>query len=134
MISNELIKAAIVAKTQATATIIAALTDGATGIKEFNYRGTDFSYPCIRIHIDSQYGIVCPSGIEFSFYVFSEKASSKEADHIAGIVVSTFQDLSFSQNGIKFVNINILENIPAIAQDELTWRSQIRCRTIIHNG
>lgn len=137
MISNELIQAAIVAKTQASATIIAALTDGATGIKEFNYKGADFSYPCVRIQLDSQIDIseiACPSQVEFSFYIFSEKASSKEANQIAGIIVSAFRGLSFSQNSIKFVKINILENIPAIAQDERLWRAQIRCRTIIHNG
>jgi hypothetical protein len=137
MISNDIIQAAILAKTQTTTTLTVALTDGANGIKQLNYKGTDFHYPCVRLALEGQTDLSetsCPSRVEFSFYIFSEKASSKEADQIAGIIVSAFRGLSFSQNSIKFVKINILENIPAIAQDERLWRAQIRCRTIIHNG
>lgn len=137
MISNELVQAALLAKAQATATITTALTDGADGIKELNYMGTDFAYPCVRIALEGQNDISgenvhCPSQVDFSFYIFSEKSSSKEANQIAGKVVSAFRGISFSQNTVKFVKIRILENIPAIAQDERTWRAQIRCQSIIH--
>lgn len=137
MVSNELIQAAILAKAQSVAAITTLLADGASGIKELNYKGTDFHYPCIRIAVEGQTdisgtNISCPSQVDFSFYVFSEKPSSKEANQIAGSIVSFFRGLSFSQGGVKFVKINITENIPAIAQDELTWRAQIRCRNIVH--
>jgi hypothetical protein len=136
MIDNNLIQAALLAKAQSVAAITTALTSGADGIKELNFKGTDFSYPCIRIALEGQIDIAgtnthCPSQADFSFYVFSEKASSKEANQIAGKVVTAFRGLSFSQSTVKFVKIRILENIPAIAQDERTWRAQIRCQSII---
>lgn len=137
MISNDLIQAALLAKAQAIAALTASLTSGASGIKHLNYKGTDFSYPCVRIALEGQTDVSgtntnCPSQVDFSFYVFSEKASSKEADSIAGIIVAAIRGIGFSQNTVKFVKIRILENIPAIAQDERTWRAQIRCQSIVH--
>ena len=135
MISNDVIQAALLAKAQAIATLTSALTDGTKGIKEFNYKGTDFSYPCVRLALERQTELSemsCPSQVDFSFYVFSEKSSSKEADQIAGIIVSAIRDISFKQNTVRFTKIRILENIPAIAQDEITWRAQIRCQSIIN--
>jgi hypothetical protein len=139
MISNDLIQAALLTKAQSFATITTALPSGADGIKELNYKGSDFAYPCIRIALEGQIDIAgmnthCPSQVDFSFYVFSEKASSKEANEIAGKVVSAFRGLSFGQSTVKFVKIRIQENIPAIAQDERTWRAQIRCQSIIHTA
>lgn len=139
MISNELVQAAIVAKAQASATLIAALSQGIDGIKELNWKGTDFTYPCVRIALEGQTDLTetnvsCPSQVDFSFYVFSETASSKQANQIAGIIVTAFRGLSFAQNTVKFVKIRIQENIPAIAQDERTWRAQVRCQSIIHTA
>ena len=139
MISNELIQAAILAKIQATVSITSLLADGINGIRELNYKGTDFAYPCIRIALEGQTDIAgtnthCPSQADFSFYIFSEKSSSKETNQIAGKVVTAFRGLSFSQSTVKFVKINILENIPAIAQDERTWRAQIRCQSTVHTA
>jgi len=137
MVSNELIHAAILSKAQASVAITSSLPDGTKGIKESGYKGTDFSYPCVRLAIEGQTDILgtntnCPSQVDFSFYVFSEKASSKEADQIAGKIVTGFRGISFEQDAVKFVKIRILENIPAIAQDERTWRAQIRCQSMIH--
>lgn len=137
MISNDLIQAALLAKAQTIAALTAALTSGAKGIKELDYKGTDFSFPCVRIALEGQTDISgtntnCPSQVDFSFYVFSEKSSSKESNQIAGIIVTAFRGMSFSQSTVKFVKIRITENIPAIAQDEITWRAQIRCQSIAH--
>ena len=135
MVSNDIIQAALLAKVQSITALTAALADGANGIKQLNYKGTDFGYPCVRLALEGQTEIAemsCPSQVDFSFYVFSEKSSSKEADQIAGIIVSAIRGLSFQQGTVKFVKIRIVENIPAIAQDEVTWRSQIRCQSIIN--
>lgn len=139
MISNDVIQAALLAKAQSTTSITSLLPDGANGIKQLNYKGTDFSLPCIRLAIESQTDVFgteanCPSQVDFSFYVFSEKASSKEADQIAGAVVAAFRGLSFQRDTVKFVKIRILENVPAVAEDERTWRAQIRCQSIVHEA
>lgn len=136
MISNDLIQAAIIAKANSSAVLIAAPLSSGT-VLEYNFQGTDWTYPCVRLQLESQPDATedsCPSAVEFSFYVFSEQSSSKQANQLAGRVVSVFRGLSFTQNSIKFVKVKILENIPAIRQDVRTWRAQIRCRSVIHNA
>jgi hypothetical protein len=136
MISNDLIQAAIIAKANSSAIITAPLSSGT--VLEYDFQGTDWTYPCIRLQMESNGDVSedsqsCPSVVEFSFYVFSERNSSKQANQLAGRVVSVFRGLSFTQNNIKFVRVKI-ENIPAIRQDVRTWRAQIRCRSTIHNA
>ncbi len=138
MIDNDVVQAAILAQTQSEPTITALLPEGTAGIKELNWKGTDFKYPCIRIGLESQTDLMevnssCPSQEDFSFYIFSETASSKEANQIAGKVVSAFRGFAFAKNNVKFVKIRITENIPAIAQDARLWRAQVRCQSIIHS-
>jgi hypothetical protein len=135
MVSNDIIQAALLAKAQSIVALTAALTGGASSIKQLNFKGTDFSYPSVRLALEGQTELSemsCPSQVDFSFYVFSEKSSSKEADQIAGIIVSAIRGISFKQNTVRFTKIRITENIPAIAQDEVTWRSQIRCQSIVN--
>jgi len=136
MISNELIQSALISKANGDTVIVASpLVSGS--VREFNFQGTDFSYPAVRLQIESQIDVAdtnvhCPSQVDFSWYVFSEKASSLEANSIAGRLVSELRGLSFSQNNIKFVKIRVLENIPAIREDERTWRAQVRCQSVVH--
>lgn len=137
MIDNDLIQTAILLKSQSVTALTASLPSGTASIKEFNWKGTDFQYPCVRIAVESQFDLTetnvsCPSQVDFSFYIFSEKQSSKEANQIAGKVVTGFRGLSFSQNSIKFVKVRVLEHIPAIAEDERTWRAQVRCQSVVH--
>lgn len=137
MISNELIQAALTAKVNGNSVITASIASGT--IIEYNFQGTDFLYPNARLQIESQNDVAdtnvhCPSQVDFSWYIFSERASSKECNQIAGKFVSQLRGLSFAQNSIKFVKIRILENIPAIREDERTWRAQIRCQSIVHNA
>lgn len=137
MIDNNLLQAALIAKANGNATITASLPSGT--ILEYNFQGTDLTYPLARLQLESQAdlsepNVHCPSQVDFSWYIFSEKNSSKECNQIAGKFVSQFRGLSFSQNSIRFVKIRILENIPAIREDERTWRAQVRCQSIVHNG
>jgi len=139
VIDNDLIQAAILAKAQTITALTSSLPSGTASIKEYNWRGVIFQYPCVRLDIESQVdlsetNVSCPAQIDFSFYIYSESQSSREANQIAGKVVTGFRGLSFSQNSIKFVKVRILENIPALVEDERTWRAQVRCQSIVHAG
>ena len=107
------------------------------GVSELNWRGDVFSYPNVRIGLESQTDLTPDSNctpviIDWSTYIFSEKHSSLEADEIAGLIAVYFKDLNFSANGIRFVRVQILENIPALQEDSNTWRAQVRCRSIVY--
>lgn len=135
MIDNDLIQAALIANANGNPVITGILPLGS--VLEYNFQGTDTSYPSARLQLESQSDLAelnaqCPSQVDWSWYIFSEKGSSKECNQIASKFVSQFRGSSFSQNNIKFVKIRILENIPAIREDERTWRAQIRCQSIVH--
>jgi hypothetical protein len=137
MIPNDVTKAAVVAKLKANATLVARLPDGSQGIREAGWRGNVFKYPNVRVEMESQIDATpdsncTPVNQAWSVYVFSESHSSQEADDIAGVIASYFKGLSFSGSGVRFSRVEVLENIPAIPDDERTWRAQVRCRSIIY--
>jgi hypothetical protein len=137
MISNDEVKEAIVTNLKAYATLVARLADGQQGIRERGWRGDVFQYPCVRVDLESQRDLTPESNCtpvtqEWSIYVYSEEHSSREADQIAGLIANHFQGLFFSDNNIKFTRVNILESIPALPEDERTWRAQVRCRSILY--
>ena len=135
MIDNDLVQAALILKANSTAGITSSVPSGT--ILEYEFQGADWSYPNARLQIESQSDVSedsgsCPSRVDFSWYIFSEKGTSKEADQIAGDFVAAFRGLSFTANNIKFVRVRVLENIKAIRQDSRTWRAQVRCQSVIH--
>lgn len=137
MIANDVTKAAVVAKLKTNATLVARLPDGLLGIREVGWRGNIFQYPNVRVEMETQFDSIqnsnCTSANQsWSVYVYSNLHSSQEADEIAGIIASFFKGISFSGIGVKFSNVEILENIPAVPEDERTWRAQVRCRSTIY--
>lgn len=137
MIANDQVKEAIVSILKADATLVAQLPEGTLGIKERNWRGNVFQLPNVRVDLEPQRDLTPDSNCtpvvqDWSVYVYSQKHSSQEADQIAGIIANLFQGSFFVQNNIKFSRVNILESIPAIPDDENTWRAQVRCRSIIY--
>ena len=137
MIGNDIIQQALVSKANSTPNIQSSLPSGT--ILEANVQTTDFTYPCARIQVESQIDIGemnthCPSQVDWSFYIYSEKASSRECNQIATKFTDSFRGISFGLHGVKFSRIRILENIPAIREDERTWRAQVRCQSVVHNA
>jgi len=137
MIDNNLLQAALIAKANSSTGIQTYLSSGT--VLEYNWQGVDFGMPAARLQIEGQSDISelnehCPSQVDFSWYIFSEKQSSKECNQIAGAFVTAFRGISFEKNAIKFVRVRISENIPAIREDERTWRAQVRCQSIVHSA
>lgn len=125
--SNNEVKAGLVAKLKADATLLAELSSSAD-IKEAQWQGTEFVYPAVRVRLfandspnnDCEYNIV-----NGSIMVFSEEYSSLEADRIAGIIRTILHKKSFSSSGVAFTGMRVTNLVPAIRQDENTWRSEV---------
>lgn len=140
MIPNDTTKAAVVAKTKSITSLTSLLPDGLQGVREFGWRGGgqgSFQYPNVRVEMETQLDVTPDSNCtpvyqSWSFYVFSEHHSSQEADNLAGIIANFFKGLSFTGTGVVFSRTEILESIPAVPEDENTWRAQVRCRSIIY--
>ena len=126
MLRNDQIQAPWIAYLKSNAAILAELDDN-DEIREDGWKGTDFSYPNIRVRlIDNipQAGRDCNlHDVIISTMVFSEEASSQQADRIAGIIMVELHDLQFTSNGIAF-GVRTTSLAPAIWSDEQTWRSE----------
>jgi len=126
MLSNDQIQAGLVAYLKSKTLIIAEVT--ASEIRENEWQGTSFKYPNIRVRMISNTPPTHDScnltKISVSFLVFTEDASSKNADKIAGIINDTLHNKSFSSTSIEF-SLWTTNLIPAIRSDERTWRSEV---------
>jgi hypothetical protein len=137
MIPNDQVKETIVSRLKSLSSLVNLLPDGLKGIRELYWRGTDFAYPNVRVEIENQTDAIpnpdcLPAYVDFSIYVFSEHRSSQQADDIAGIIVAYIRGSSITINTVKFSKVAVLENIPATPESEITWRAQIRCRSLVN--
>lgn len=132
MISNNEIQAAIVAYLKSKPLITAEITS--TEIREDQWQGTTFAYPNIRVRLISNVPPTSDdcnlSKISLSVMVFTEDASSLNADRIAGIINDTLHNKSFSSNSIEF-RLWTTNLIPAIRSDKRTWRSEVLMSGIV---
>jgi len=126
MLSIAEVKESIIAYLKANVTITSKLTDGADEIRELQWQGTRFTYPNVRVRVRElqpfqECGYSLMAG---SIYVFSEDASSKEADEIAGIIANVLHATYFSSAGVAN-SLWITELVPSVRQDERTWRAEV---------
>lgn len=139
MISNSDIKAAWVAKLKANAAIIALVS--AQEIREFEWKGTDFVYPNIRVRLlnltPTNTNANCQSfDSRVSILIFTELKSSKQADDIAAVVAEQFWGHTFSNSGVRFSGIILQSVSPAITPEEDTnsWRSAVEFSTVVQRA
>lgn len=121
------IQAGLVQYLKSKTTIVDLIyNDDSEQIKEYDWQGTIAFYPCIRVRILNNYPMQQCGGSTFnaSILAFSEEASSREANQIAGIIASVIRDKGYKSNGVAFYT-KINDLVPAIRQDVRTWRSEV---------
>jgi hypothetical protein len=135
MISDQLVQADLITKLKSIISVTTILPEGANGIKELQWQGDTFQYPAVRLDLEDcgyefdeqeQCGLYFA---EFSVYVFSEERSSKQCSTIKGLLENALTGLGWTGTNARYNRLRLAENIPAIRQDERTWRSQLRYRT-----
>lgn len=94
MIPNHVIQEAFVVKLKAASGVTVILKQGASGVKEDQYQGSDYAYPGVRIDIIRQVPDPlleqCDIGRLFaSVRCYAEGGSSRTADILAGAVNAT---------------------------------------------
>lgn len=127
MLGIDDIRGALIDYMKSKPDIIAAL-GSTTEIRERQWQGTEFDYPCIRVKINSivpQMAGECNIfDCSLSILVFSETASSSQADNIAGIINTILHRRSFEQGSVKF-NLWTSRLVEAIREDARTWRAEL---------
>jgi hypothetical protein len=126
MLRNDQIQAAWVSYLKSNITILAELDDNEE-IREDGWKGSNFTYPNIRVRLIDNTpvnGSDCDlHDVTVSTMVFSEEASSQQADRIAGIIMTELHDTQFVSNNISF-GVRTTSLAHAIWSDEQTWRSE----------
>jgi len=126
MLSIAEVKEGLISYLKSKTSITDRLTDGANEIREVQWQGSDFTYPNVRVRVRELTPFAdCGLGtIACHIYVFSEDASSKEADEISGIIANELHEKHFSSSGVMY-NLWVTDVISAIRQDIRTWRTEI---------
>lgn len=134
LIGDEVIQAAIIAKLKSLAPFQSVQSGE---VRELEWQGDSFSYPNIRVELEDNVPyfdeqLKCTlQRVEFSVYCFSEQRSSKECSQVKTSVINAMVSNGFNNSGlgVRFLPVRIMDNVPAVREDERTWRSQVRFGT-----
>lgn len=129
--SNSDLQKAIIYKLKQNAALLASLSD-TTEIREAQWQGIDFIYPCVRVALGSQQTHIrgCTlHNLSFSVSAFSEQISSKQANDIAYLVAEALKT-PFSYTTVKFLSL-AATLIDAVRQDQ-TWVAKVNYATLVY--
>lgn len=101
-------------------------------VRESQWQGTSFEYPNVRISLDTISPIaICNTSTGLAYLqVFSEDASSREANSISCELQDELHNKSFVSGPVRF-NTIVTGVVPAIRVDERTWRSEVILKLIL---
>lgn len=137
MIADNLVQADLITKLKSITSVTNVLGDGVLGIKELEWQGDSFTYPCIRLDLEDvgyEFDEQENCGLyfcEFSIYTFSQERSSKQCSQIKGLLETALTGLGFSGTYTKFNRLRLVDSVPAVREDSRTWRTQLKYRSRI---
>lgn len=126
IVSNYAAQSALISWLKSRPAIVAELIDE-DEIKEDQWGGTAYAYPGIRVRlISNQFvpGQPCFQTIMLGIQVYTEDASSLNADRIAGIIANELDNKKFITSGIQFSTV-VTNLVPAYHRDAQTWMSEV---------
>lgn len=136
MLGDELVQAAIITKLKSLTPLV---TVASTEIRELEWQGDTFTYPNIRVELETNEWAFDEQEkcllqyVEFSIYCFSEQRSSKECSQIKSAVINALGGIGFTSGLVKFSRLRLVDNVPAVREDERTWRSQVKFGSRVSN-
>lgn len=132
MITLNDVQGGLIARAKAQSALVALLPSGTQEIKEDEWQGDRFSYPCVRLDLGPMYPVEdCEMfRVTFSFQAYSESPTSMEANAIASEINDLFHNKSFKQGNVRFL-VYGRGLTPAIRQDERTWRAAANFQALV---
>ena len=126
LITNYDIQSTLITWLKTKTTIVNELQDSEQ-IKDDQYQGTLSVYPAVRVRLisnrpENKQGCIQP--ITLGIQVYTEDASSKNCDVIAGIIAKEVHDNQFSASGFLF-GMFVTDLVPAYRRDARTWMSEV---------
>lgn len=131
LIRDDQIQAGLISYLKSKDTITSLVTGTyAVEIREDQWQGTQFTYPAVRVRLirnTPTNNAGCRHEFVAGILVFSEEASSRECDQIAGIIGEELHGIGFDSNNVAFVT-QVTDLVPAIRSDVRVWRSEVLIR------
>lgn len=120
---------AIIANLKAYAALVAIVSQD---IREANWMGDSFAYPCVRVDLTKLNNSEDSNGncvdnwfdMQFSVYIFSEGKSSLQCQTLMGLIGQRFQNEIISSADIKSFPLRVIYN-PVITDGESMWRGEV---------
>lgn len=140
MISPNLLQAQVVTALQGNATLVAALPELGAGIREAEWHGTDFQYPCVRVRRPALE--VQPNGgrcldavanATFMVDVHSKRDTSRIAQEILGLVEAALrgQTLNTADLSATALRPTALAPVSENPENETIWSGSATFRTVV---
>jgi hypothetical protein len=130
--TSETFKDAWISNLKAQSNIVSLLSDPKE-IRETEWQGSDWTYPCIRVAVEfipsSNY---CgPDDANIEIEVYSEQKSSKQSVHIASMIQAHYHGHPFTQSPTRF-NTVVVRKVEKPNRDVPAWvtRVHIFCQGI----
>ena len=139
MISPDLVQAAIIAKLQADATLLAWLTarSAASEIRENQWQGVSFVYPAVRVDLLPQTEPAnppCYSQQLFNVFAFAEGDSSQNSAILAGLIDSALIRKQMTGTGFATGHIISLGSVPPLRTAERIWQATGQYQMNVYGG
>ena len=138
MISTASVQAAIITILKADAALVAALNGSSAEIREEQWMGTDYDYPCVRVHITRLAPIGEPGSCEDTAFDCDFNAAFREVDPSStstadgmALIIAALVGEKLSGTGFVGRSAVKLADVPGpIAEAENTWMSRafFHCR------
>jgi hypothetical protein len=137
MISEDEVQMVLTSILKTNPTVIGLLPEGASGIKEYQWQGTNFKYPAIRVQLHPQKPYPEETNCEkylqpWSYLILSEQKSSKEASAIMGAVLQAVYKHNYVVSGVALPFVHLDSMIPPIRRDVMTWRAELSLHSAIY--
>lgn len=114
---------------------ITSLMTGVSGteIRESNWQGGDYTYPAIRVYVDTFPSVngCGPDTAQITTCVFSEQKSSLEAKHISGTLVKNVHKKRFTSNGVTFEMVRVTKTTKS-ERSIYAWQSDVVCECLVY--
>jgi hypothetical protein len=131
MILPVAVQEVLVAYLKSASAITALVT--AVEIRERQWTGDKFVYPNIRVHVNDVTRVrsgCAGFSANAEIDVFSENASSKEANTIAGALATQLDSHRFSRNGISFSLLEI-QSVQTALNEGGIWHAKLSLRALM---
>jgi len=146
MISPDLLQAEVVTILRADTILIAALPENSNGVREMQWKGTAFQYPCVRVErpnlqLQSNSG-ACEHRVSDAVVrvsVHSKVDSSISAQQVLGLVEKALRGRTITTAALRATQLYVISMAP-VSPETLpgqpsapgeVWTGSINLRTIV---